>query len=271
MNDSVRAILLGLVEAVTEFLPVSSTGHMILVLPWIGVDPEQPQWRVFLYLSQLGAIAAVIAYFWRDLARRAAALLAGGWRDHLFTKVTAAMVPTVAIGLLADPLIERYVENARTGPPATAVGLIVGALAMLYIDRRFRRAGEMTLDNVSMRQAVAIGFLQCISIWPGVSRSAASILGGMTLGLTPRVATEFSFYLAIPTMVLAGGWRLWKHRGDLDADAVGVLAIGTAVAFVAALAVVALFLRFVRTRRFTPFAYYRIVLGALVLSGIAST
>lgn len=269
MNDTLRAILLGVIEGLTEFLPVSSTGHMILAQPWLGVDPSRPQWRVFLFVSQLAAILAVIAYFWRDLCRRVRQRPPGGWRSHLFTRLAAAMIPTVCLGLLGNDLMERYFENERIGPPATAFGLIVGAVAILYIDRRFRRSGEMTLDDVSLRQAFGIGLIQCLSMWPGISRAAASILGGMAIGLTPRVATEFSFYLAIPTMLAAGGLRLWKYRADLTPEVAGVVLAGSAAAFVTALLVVAGFLAYVRTRRFTPFAIYRIVLGLVVLGWYA--
>lgn len=266
MNDTIRAVILGVIEGLTEFLPVSSTGHMILAVPMLGVDPEQPQWRVFMFVSQLGAILAVITLFWRDLLRRSITWPPGGWRNHLFVKLAAAMVPTVTLGLLFNEFMETYFENERTGPPCTAIGLIVGAFAILYIDRRFRRTTPMSLDDVTLRHAVLIGFFQCISMWPGVSRSGASIMGGMAIGLTPRVATEFSFYLAIPTMVAAATLRLWKYRADLTPDTAGVVLVGTAVAFVTALVVVAAFLSYVRTRKFTPFAIYRILLGTAVLT-----
>lgn len=265
MSDLIRALVLGVIEGLTEFLPVSSTGHMILALPLLHVNAELPHWRVFLFVSQLGAILAVVAYFWRDLWRRALHW-PGGWRTHVFTKLAAAMIPTVVLGLLGNDFMETYFENSRTGPPATAIGLIVGAAAIVYIDRRFRRAAEQTLDDVTLRQAFLIGLIQCISMWPGVSRAGASIMGGMALGLTPRVATEFSFYLAIPTMLAAGALRLWKYRGDLTADAAGVILAGTLAAFVTALLVVAAFLSYVRSRSFTPFAVYRVALGAGVLA-----
>lgn len=270
MNDHLRAAILGLIEGLTEFLPVSSTGHMLIANPLLGVDPQQPQWRVFLFVSQLGAILAVVCYFWRDLWRRILTRPAGGWTDHLLTKLVAAMIPTVLLGLALNDVMETQFENATSGPIWTAVGLIAGAGAILYIDRRYRRGGPMELEQVTLRQAVLIGLIQCISMWPGVSRAGASIMGGMVLGLTPRVATEFSFYLAIPTMIAAGGYRLFKYRADLTPDVAGIVATGTVVAFVVALAVVTGFMSYVKRRTFTPFVIYRIALGVVVLGWFLS-
>jgi len=238
---------------------------MIIAQPMLGVDPELPLWRVFLFVSQLGAILAVVAYFARPLCRRVFLSPLTDWRGHILTKLLLAMIPTVVIGLLLDDFMEAHFENVRTGPPATALALIVGAFAILWIDRRFRSDKPMSFDDVTLKQAFWIGVMQCLSMWPGTSRAAATIMGGMLLGLTPRVATEFSFYLAIPTMVAAGGWRLFKYRGDLSADMLGVVLVGTAVAFVVALAVIAAFMGYVRKHRFTPFAIYRIALGTVVL------
>lgn len=261
MYDYFNAIILGIIEGLTEFLPVSSTGHMILAEPLLGVQQELPPWNVLLWVSQLGAILAVVVLTWRALWQKTFHPPTRRWRDHIVSKLAAAMIPTVIIALPLKDVAERYLEN----PPMVAVGLIVGAIAMALIDRHCRRAGEMEIEQVSLTQAAAIGVLQCLSMWSGISRAGATIMGGMALGLTPRVATEFSFYLAIPTMLGATLRTLWKHRDALTSDVLSVTLVGTVTAFLVALVVVAVFLRFVRTQKFTVFVGYRILLGAAVL------
>lgn len=263
--EYLQAVTLGIIEGLTEFLPISSTGHLLIAEPLLGVDARQPQWRVFLFLSQLGAILAVVVYFWRGLWQRVLRPQRAGWKNHVLVKLLAAMLPTVILGAALNDLMELCFENDRTGPPATAAALILGAGAIVYIDRRFRRGDGQSLEDVTLRQAFLIGLMQCLSMWPGVSRAAASIMGGMVLGLTPRVATEFSFHLAIPTMFAAASYRLFKYRSDLTAQSLGLELIGAGTAFVAALLVVAGFMSYVRSRRFTPFAIYRVLLGVGVM------
>ncbi len=275
MPDALRAVVLGVIEGLTEFLPISSTGHLLIAMPLLGVGHEDARWNVFLYVCQLGAILAVVAYFARDLWRRTTRLprdAAGRirWRDHLLVKLLVAMIPTGILGKLFDDFMEAHFEQGPYAPLFVAAGLIVGAAAIAWIDRRYRRDVPQNLDDVTLVQAFWIGLIQCLAMWPGTSRSGATIMGGMVLGLTPRVATEFSFYLAIPTMLAAGGWRLIKHGHELSADALGVVALGTGVSFVVALGVVAGFLRYVRRRRFTPFVIYRILLGLAIVGWYAA-
>lgn len=259
---TIEALILGIIEGLTEFLPVSSTGHLILTNRALGIDPADATTQVFLFVSQIGAILAVVLYFWRDLWRRLLAAPPAGWRSHIVTKLAVAFTPSVIVGLAANDFMELYLEN---NPVAVAVALIIGAGLIELIDRRCRREKPMELEDVTLRQAFYIGIAQCISIIPGTSRAAATIMGGMLVGLSPRVATEFSFYLAIPTMFAAGGYRLLKHHDKLSADSAGVILFGTAVAFIVALLVVAGFMSYVRRYRFTPFAIYRVILGAVVL------
>ncbi|RMF84340.1 MAG: undecaprenyl-diphosphate phosphatase [Planctomycetota bacterium] len=261
MSDTFRAVILGIVEGLTEFLPVSSTGHMILVEPLLGIDDAAPVWRVFLFVSQFAAILAVVLYFFRDLWRRTFRPAVGGWQNHILTKLFVAMIPTGILGALFDDLMETYLLN----PPVVAVALIVGAIAIELIERNFRRTGGMTLEDVTLRQALAIGALQCLAMVPGTSRSGATIMGGMVLGLTPAVAAEFSFYLAIPTMLAASLKQLFDYYHLLKIEHVGVILVGSAVSFVVALAVVAWFMAYVRKYRFRPFAIYRVILGVIVL------
>ena len=261
MNDTLRAVILGIVEGLTEFLPVSSTGHMILVEPLLGIDDAAPIWRVFLFVSQFAAILAVVAYFFRDLWKRTFKPASADWQKHIFTKLFVAMIPTGILGFLFDDLMETYLLN----PLAVANALIVGAVVMEFIDRRYRRTGPMQLEDITLKQAFTIGALQAIAMVPGTSRSAATIMGGMVLGLTPAVAAEFSFYLAIPTMLAASLKQLADYYKLLTFENLGVILIGSAVSFIVALAVVAWFMAYVRRRRFTPFAIYRVVLGVIVL------
>lgn len=264
--DILNAILLGIVEGLTEFLPVSSTGHLILVESLLGVDGDDPKWRVSLFVYQVGAIAAVVVYFWRDLWRRTFHPKQRAWSQHIFTQLVTAMVPTIALALALSGLMEHYLETGPHAPLIVAGGLIVGAFIMEFIDRRFRRKGPMDLAEVNLRQAFGVGAIQCLSMWPGVSRAGASIMGGMVLGMTPRVAAEFSFYLAIPTMLAAATKRLWDYRADLSGGDAGVIVIGTATSFLVALGVVATFMAYVRRYRFTPFVVYRIVLGLAIIA-----
>lgn len=257
------AIILGIIEGLSEFLPISSTGHMILARPLLGIDGNAPVWHAFLFISQFGAILAVVLLFWRELWHEGRKLTRGPIQNHLFFKVGVAMIPAALLLVLG---INKYMEeHFESNIYAVAGALIVGAVIMEVIDRFFRSKIRMSIDEINWRQALFIGAAQCIAAWPGTSRSMATIMAGMVVGLSPRVATEFSFYLAIPTMLGAAAVKIIKHHHELTGDNATVILVGSATAMLVALAVVAGFLRYVRTRRFTPFAIYRVVLGALVL------
>jgi undecaprenyl-diphosphatase len=265
--ELINAVILGIIEGLTEFLPVSSTGHLILAEWLLRINGEFSPWRILLWVSQFGAIIAVVLYFWRDLWRRTFRPPSRDYRQHILVKLAVAMLPTVVIGLTLKSTLDPL-ENM---PVAVAAALIAGAAAIEFIDRRCRREVPQELEDVTLRQAFLIGVIQCLSMWPGVSRAGASIMGGMALGLTPRVATEFSFYLAIPTMLGAALKTLWKYRHDLTPDVAAIVVVGSAAAFVVALVVVATFMGYVKRYRFTPFAIYRVVLGAAVLIGYFCT
>ncbi|MGE3181639.1 MAG: undecaprenyl-diphosphate phosphatase, partial [Phycisphaerae bacterium] len=241
--DYLKAIVLGIVEGLTEFLPVSSTGHLIIGNELMGVNPELPQWRTFLFVSQLGAIAAVVIFFWKDLWRQTFVAKVADWRNHIMVKLIIGFAPAVVAGLALNDFMEEHLEN---NPLAVAGALIVGAIAMELIERRFRKDREMTIDDVTYKQAFLIGLAQCLSIWPGMSRAACTIMGGLIVGLSPRIAAQFSFYLAIPTMLGAAGYRLLKYHDELSVDTIGVVLTGTGVAFLVALGVVAWFLPYVQ-------------------------
>lgn len=256
------AALLGIIEGLTEFLPVSSTGHLVIALPALGLHAEQPPWNVLLWMSQFAAILAVMVVFWRDLWRRTFCAPRAGWQHHILTKIGVAFVPTVIGGVLLDD----YKDRLETMPAAVAVALIVGALGMWYVDRRFRRDVRQDVGDISLRQAFLIGTFQILAMWPGVSRSGATIFGGMALGLSPRAATEFTFYLAIPTMLGAFAKTLLDEGGALTGSHLGLLLVNAAVSFGVALVVIAWFLEYVKRHRFTVFAVYRVVLGIAVLA-----
>lgn len=262
MGDTFRAAILGIIEGLTEFLPVSSTGHMILAMPLLGVDGVSAPWPSFLYFIQTGAILAVVIYFFRPLLRQTLTKPVRGLHEHLFTKLFVAMIPAAVIGLPLDDIMEKYLEK----PMPVAVALIVGGGLMVLIERRFRKTTGPRIEDVTLRQAFLVGLAQCVAIIPGTSRSMATIMGGLMVGLPGAVAAEFSFYLAIPTLLGAGVVRIVKHWGSLTGEHTQILLVGFAVSFVVAWAVVAVFMRYIQTRPLWPFAIYRGILGVAVLS-----
>ncbi len=261
MSDLVRAVILGVIEGLTEFLPVSSTGHMIVAMPWLGVDGTQDPWPAFLYFIQIGAILAVVVYFWRSLWRQTFTKPLGGSHNHLILKLIVGVAPAAAIGLPFNDWVEAHFEK----PVPVAIALILGAVAMIWIERKCRRPGGHGIEQVTLRDAFLVGLIQCVSIIPGTSRAMATIMGGMLIGLPPATAAEFSFYLAIPTILGAGLVRLIKDREALTSEHALLLATGFVVSFLVAWVVVAAFMRYIQTRPLLPFAIYRVLLGLVVL------
>jgi len=272
MNDYFRAVVLGIVEGLTEFLPISSTGHMILVMPLLGIhegDPSFHFWNgAFDIFIQLGAILAVVIYFWRRLWRLTFTPTGASWSDHILFKLFIAFLPAAVVGLLAADFIEEKLKN----PLVVAAALVAGGVAILVIELVVRRYAIHDAAATPPVRAFGVGVIQCLSMIPGTSRSAATIMGGLALGMSPVAAAEFSFFLAIPTMFAAGFYSLLKHamKGNIHLDQLGPLAVGFIVSFVVAWAVVAGLMRFIQTHKFTVFAVYRIVLGAIVLAWIFS-
>lgn len=262
MSDLWRAIILGVIEGLTEFLPVSSTGHMIIAMDWLGVDKQAVPWNAFLYFIQIGAIAAVVIYFWRQLWRQTLSKPTTGWKDHIIPKLVIGVLPAAVIGLSLDDWVEFHLER----PAPVAIALVLGAGIMVMIERRFRRTQGAAIEQVTLRQSFLIGLAQCVSIIPGTSRAMATIMGGLLVGLPAATATEFSFYLAIPTLLGAGMVRLAKEPGALSGGNALLMVAGFVMAFVTAWVVVAGFMRYVQTRSLQPFAVYRVVLGAAVLA-----
>jgi undecaprenyl-diphosphatase len=267
MNDVWRAVILGIVEGLTEFIPVSSTGHMILVEPLLGISLDDPFWTgTFDIFIQIGAILAVAIYFWRRLYRLTFVTGQVAWQDHIVTKLFVAFLPAAVLGVLFSDFIEAHLKR----PPVVAAALVAGGIGIILIERCVRHPRITDAASISLMTALLIGCFQCLALIPGTSRSAATIMGALLLGLSPAAAAEFSFFLAIPTMFAAGGYSLVKRLDQIDSQQFVVLGLGFSVAFVVALVVVAWFMHFIQHHRFTPFAVYRIILGGVVLAWMAS-
>jgi undecaprenyl-diphosphatase len=257
--QSLTAILLGIVEGATEFLPVSSTGHLIIAADWLRYpEAQRATFEIFI---QLGAIMAVYWHYRSDLldlVRRAA-------RDNdareLIGKVLVAFIPAAAVGFLFHHWIEEHLFSVR----AVAMAMIIGGVVIWLVELRPRAAAVTEMQRMGWREAIWVGLAQIASLYPGVSRAAATIIGGMLAGMSRPAATQFSFYLALPTLTAASLFSLAKAAGTITATEASSLALGFAAAFVTALLVIRGFLRYVQTHDFRPFAYYRIVFGLLLL------
>jgi undecaprenyl-diphosphatase len=260
------AVLLGIIEGLTEFLPVSSTGHLVLAGHWLGLSDEDPATSSFEIVVQLGAILAVVAHYRALLSERVRGLFTHDPASRsLLIALALAFAPTAVTGLLLRKTIKAHLF----GPLPVACALLAGGVAMIVIERlRTRRAvtGLEGLEHVTPRRALAVGLAQCLSMWPGASRSMCTIVAGQLAGLSTGTAAEFSFLLALPTLGAATVYEGFKARHVL-AESIGLssLAVGMGVSFVVAWAVIASFLRYLRARGLEPFGWYRVVLGLLVL------
>jgi undecaprenyl-diphosphatase len=253
------ALFLGLVEGLTEFLPVSSTGHLILVVDLIGF--RGPPGQVFEVVIQLGAIGAVCWEYLGRFARAASGLFTEPDQFRFVRNILLAFLPSVVIGALAYGYIKTYLFD----PWVVVVSLIVGGFAILWIERNLPAPRFETVERMPARIAFYVGLCQVVSMIPGVSRAGATIMGGLLLGIDRRTATEFSFFLAVPTMLAASVYDLYKNWAYLNADGLIVIAIGFVAAFLSALVVVRSLIAFVSRHGFAPFAWYRIAI-ALVMA-----
>ena len=261
--DLLSVIILGIVEGVTEFIPVSSTGHLILASALLGYDPER--WKVFNVVIQLGAILAVLVLYWRTFWTVAVGLLRRDPVSIRFVRnLLVAFLPSAVIGLLLLDQIEAMLESAEI----VAVALIVGGVAILAIERLVRKTDIVGVAEIPLGRVIGIGFIQCLSMIPGVSRSGATILGALSLGVERRTAAEFSFFLAVPTMLGASSLELIRNSDEI-ARGIGAsfaeIAIGFVISFVVAVIVIRAFVHFVSRHGFGPFAWYRIVAGIAAL------
>ena len=254
------AIVLGLVEGATEFLPISSTGHLIVVGALLDFEGDRA--ATFQVFIQIGAILAVIWHYRRDLMTMVAGLGTKGPERRSAGNIVVAFLPAAVIGFMAHDLIKSVLFS----PMVVAWALIIGGFVMLAIEWRPPVITASGIRDVTRRQSLIIGFAQVLAMIPGTSRAAATILGGYAAGLSRPAATEFSFLLAIPTIMGAAAFDLLKSRHLLSSDDVSMFAVGTLVAFLSALAVIRVFLRFVERHSFVTFAWYRIGFGAVLLA-----
>jgi len=263
VNDVITAIILGIVEGVTEFLPVSSTGHLILASALLGYNSEY--WALFNIVIQLGAILAIVVLYWRTFWAVLQGLLRFDPTSVRFVRnLLVAFLPAAVIGLV----LHKQIEKLLGSPLTVAIALIVGGIAIIGIERTVREGRIKGVAEIPLPKVVGIGFIQCLAMIPGVSRSGATILGALSLGVERRTAAEFSFFLAIPTMLGATVLELVTKRHELMAAnsvGFGLIAVGFVVAFVVALLVVRWFVGLVGKTGFSPFGWYRIAVGALAL------
>jgi undecaprenyl-diphosphatase len=260
VSDLITAILLGIVEGITEFLPVSSTGHLILATELLGYAAEK--WSVFNIAIQPGAILAIVLLYWRTFWNAFTGLFRRDPESVAFVRnLLIAFIPAVVLGLAFGDQIEMLLENAVV----VAWALIVGGVAILVVEKFAKTSDAGGVANVSLRTSVGIGLVQCLAMIPGVSRSGATILGAMSMGVDRKTAAEFSFFLALPTLTGATVLQLFKHRAELTSDDFGLIGVGMLVSFVVAWIVVKAFLAVVTRYGFAPFAWYRIVAGVAAL------
>ena len=259
------AIILGIVEGVTEFIPVSSTGHLVLATELLGFDAEK--WSAFNVIIQLGAILAIVVLYWRTFWAVLEGLFKGQPMSWRFVRnILIAFLPSAILGFL----LIKYIEQLLGDPKVVAVMFILGGIAILAIERLVKKSDVVGVAELPASRALGIGLVQCLAMIPGVSRSGATIMGALSLGVERRTAAEFSFFLAVPTMLGATTLELLKHRHEMLAGAHGVgfgaVAVGFVVSFVVALVVVRGFVHYISRHGFAPFAWYRIVAGAVALA-----
>jgi undecaprenyl-diphosphatase len=268
MGLTLTAILLGIVEGLTEFVPVSSTGHLILASKLFGYDPKT--WEVFNIVIQLGAILAVVVAYWRTFWAVGMGLLKGEAHSLRFIRnLLIAFIPAAVLGVLFKNQIDALLES----PVPVGWALLIGGIAILVIERVAKQGEPTGIGDLPMKTALGIGFVQCIAMIPGVSRSGATIMGALAMGVERRTAAEFSFFLAIPTMMGATVLQIIDHREELAAGSGPVgwteIGIGFAVSFIVALAVIRAFVAYVSRHGFAPFAWYRIVIGAAAIAWLS--
>lgn len=260
----VKAVVMGVVEGLTEFLPISSTGHLILAGALLGFDDDKA--KVFDIAIQTGAIFAVVLVYWQKIRSTIVALPSQRQAQLFALNVLIAFLPAVVLGLLFGKAIKAYLFT----PQVVATTFILGGFIILWAEKRQAAGGNAVrvtdTDAMDWKDALKVGLVQCLAMIPGTSRSGATIIGGMLLGLSRKAATDFSFYLAIPTLIGAGVYSLYKERALLSMADVPLFAVGLVVSFLAAWVCVRWLLRFIATHSFNGFAWYRIAFGIVVLA-----
>jgi len=260
MIQYLYAIILGIVEGFTEFLPISSTGHLILVNQFISFDKQFT--LLFDIVIQLGAIIAVAVYFAKRLWPFTKDRIKNKEILNVWYKTIIGVLPAIIFGALFAGKIEEKLFN----PWVVAIALLLGGLIILIIERKNLKPEITSINSLSFKTAFLIGLVQCLSMIPGTSRSAATIIGAMIFGASRIVATEFSFFLAIPTMLAASVYSLFKYKALLNTHQISVLAVGFAISFIVALAVIKFFIKYVQNNNFKIFGYYRVILAILIIA-----
>ncbi|HQX03651.1 MAG TPA: undecaprenyl-diphosphate phosphatase [Flavobacterium sp.] len=260
--DLLQAILIAVVEGLTEYLPVSSTAHMIFTSSYFGIQ-EDDFVKLFQVSIQFGAILAVVFLYWRKFFDFS--------KFNFYIKLAAAVIPALILGKLFDDKIDAVLGN----PIPIAIVLILGGIILLFVDNRFQNPTVVTEEEITIKKAVMIGFWQCLAMMPGTSRSAASIIGGMQQGLTRATAAEFSFFLAVPTMLAVTVYSLFLKTYEvtqlkgyellLQGDNIKFFLIGNVIAFIVAVLAIKLFIEVIKKYGFKPWGYYRIVAGIILL------
>ena len=260
----IKAAIMGIVEGLTEFLPISSTGHLILAGALLGFDDDKA--KVFDIAIQTGAIFAVILVYWQKIRDTVAALPTSKQAQSFALNVLIAFIPAVVLGLLFGKAIKAHLFT----PVVVASTFIIGGFIILWAERRQEKNPSVAriheVEAMTPMDALKVGLAQCLAMIPGTSRSGATIIGGMLLGLSRKAATDFSFYLAIPTLIGAGVYSLYKERALLSLADLPLFGVGLVLSFISAWLCVRWLLRFISTHSFAGFAYYRIVFGVVVLA-----
>ena len=260
----IKAAIMGIVEGLTEFLPISSTGHLILAGALLGFDDEKA--KVFDIAIQTGAIFAVILVYWQRIRSTLVALPTDKQAQQFALNVLIAFIPAVILGLVFGKAIKA---NLFT-PTVVATTFIIGGFIILWAEARHKSNPGATrvhdVDNMTTADAIKVGLVQCLAMIPGTSRSGATIIGGMLLGLSRKAATDFSFFLAMPTLIGAGAYSLYKERALLSVADVPMFAVGLLFSFLSAWLCIRWLLRYISSHSFVPFAWYRIVFGLVVLA-----
>lgn len=246
----IEAVIIAIVEGLTEYLPVSSTGHMIIAQSLLKV-PSDDFTKAFLINIQFGAILSVVALYWKRFFQSL----------NFYYKLFAAFLPAAVLGFLLNDFIDSMLESVTV----VAAMLVIGGIFLLFVDKWFLKSESNPNQNIDFPKAIKIGFFQCIAMIPGVSRSAATIVGGMSQGLSRKTAAEFSFFLAVPTMFAASAYKLLKNHEAITSETLPILLIGNLVAFLVGIIAIKSFIGFLQKYGFKAFGYYRIILGLVIL------
>jgi undecaprenyl-diphosphatase len=268
MGLTLTAILLGIVEGLTEFVPVSSTGHLILASELFGYDAQQ--WALFNVIIQLGAILAVVALYWKTFLTAGLGIVRLDPASVRFARnILVAFLPSAILAVIFKDTVEALLGSAGV----VGWALILGGIAILGIEKVAKPGAYVEVSEIPLGKVIGVGLAQCVSMIPGVSRSGATIMGALAMGIDRRTAAEFSFFLAVPTMMGATAFTLFNHGDELMTGSTAVgwgeIAIGFVVSFVVALAVIRAFVAYISRHGFAPFAWYRIVVGVAAVAWLA--